>query len=453
MTRGRIASLTWVKPARVGWLKSMRTVLRETFGRREEPRSSVEGLLLEHGIPTAGKATARDEAIALLQAAAEVEHSLLVQYLYAAYSLDPATDLARGRSIARIAHQEMGHLATVQNILSALGAAPYFDRQDRSPNADDPIPFLLEGLSKASLERYIAAEMPALEDIGDLEERELAEEILKRVGQTVQVRRVGALYAKIYWLFQKSDLPEGPISLPTDLFPPGLHVTDEELGNFRLEYQADDDEWQITAGTEIFVDRVASRGEILEALHRIMVQGEGWQPGQDTHYRRFMDAYRAFDSGATPLPVPLNPGSPTAPIGNPTARLLLELFDARYRLALTILVHCFTRSRDDEVQLRTNYLMPWALEEMRRILRQLGETIVTLPADDQPTERAAPAFKLDTFAIPEDEPQSIAAHRLLIDQTSSIVGRIRDAAGPEYDNILNPILARDRERLEILDQL
>ena len=73
----------------------------------------------------------RDEAVFLLDIAAEVEHAVMVQYLFAAYSLrDPSqfTDdkaaLVRDwrKAIAMVAREEMGHLVTVQNLLRSLGA-------------------------------------------------------------------------------------------------------------------------------------------------------------------------------------------------------------------------------------------------------------------------------------------------------------------------------------------
>jgi len=52
----------------------------------------------DEGIPQAGAETAKAEAIRLLQIAAEVEHALLVQYLYSAYSLNPAIQQAGMRN-------------------------------------------------------------------------------------------------------------------------------------------------------------------------------------------------------------------------------------------------------------------------------------------------------------------------------------------------------------------
>src|SRR5262249_34700218 len=72
-------------------------------------------------------ARARDAAIFLLHTAAEIEHALLVQYLYAAYSLgDPKDKTLRAwqDSIVTIAKQEMSHLMTVQGLLRFLGGPP-----------------------------------------------------------------------------------------------------------------------------------------------------------------------------------------------------------------------------------------------------------------------------------------------------------------------------------------
>jgi CDGSH-type Zn-finger protein/uncharacterized Fe-S cluster protein YjdI len=74
-----------------------------------------------------------------LYEAAELEHNLMCTYLYAAFSLKSGPDdglsqpeadaVARWRrSIISVAVEEMGHLAAVWNITSALGGAPRFGR-------------------------------------------------------------------------------------------------------------------------------------------------------------------------------------------------------------------------------------------------------------------------------------------------------------------------------------
>src|SRR5262245_61450705 len=81
----------------------------------------------------------RDEATFLLHTGAEVEHALLVQYLYAAYSIKSPKDVPAEyaskvqswkRTLLGIAREEMGHLITVQNLLKLIGGPITLDRED-----------------------------------------------------------------------------------------------------------------------------------------------------------------------------------------------------------------------------------------------------------------------------------------------------------------------------------
>src|SRR5215470_9026224 len=76
----------------------------------------------------------REALIYMLCEAAELEHAIMCQYLFAAFSLKQAEDegltgsevaaVQRWRKqVSRVATQEMLHLALVQNVLSAIGAA------------------------------------------------------------------------------------------------------------------------------------------------------------------------------------------------------------------------------------------------------------------------------------------------------------------------------------------
>ena len=115
----------------------------------------------------------RDEAIFWLTAAAEIEHFLMVQYLFAAYSLnaDGAGDQEEEvkelqSAILQIAREEMGHLITVQNLLHILGAPLHFGRE-HSPFASEiyPFRFKLEPISLHSLAKYTMAESPIDRDV------------------------------------------------------------------------------------------------------------------------------------------------------------------------------------------------------------------------------------------------------------------------------------------------
>src|SRR5258705_1168652 len=87
----------------------------------------------------------REALIYMLCEAAELEHGIMCQYLFAAFSLkesqdegltaDELTAVTRWqRQILNVAAGEMLHLALVHNMLSAIGAAPHLSR----PNLPAP---------------------------------------------------------------------------------------------------------------------------------------------------------------------------------------------------------------------------------------------------------------------------------------------------------------------------
>ena len=111
----------------------------------------------------------RDYLIMLLHIGAELEHALMVQYLYAAYSLNDRTGTPQQRRqvsewrnlLLTVAREEMGHLLTVQNLLCLLGGPVCFDRSHfPADTAYLPFPFRLEPASAESLAWYVYAEAP-----------------------------------------------------------------------------------------------------------------------------------------------------------------------------------------------------------------------------------------------------------------------------------------------------
>jgi Ferritin-like len=261
----------WVplSPKRSGVARSARAVSGLMMVRPEEV--SVVGSEIScqaELIPEDPSVGPHDEVVSLLHGAAEIEHSLLVQYLYAAYSLemDPkhftgevpakAESLVRmwRDSMVTIAVQEMAHLLTVQNLLRFIGGPLNFEREDLPFKSDlYPFHFALRPLSRATLGWYIAAEMPN-DPPSEIFPDEIAKEIAATLPEGRCVNRVGALYERLIALFDK---------LPDRVFRPQS-----------VAFQARARDWG--ADSELLVYEIGSKEQALAALVDIGRQGEGF---------------------------------------------------------------------------------------------------------------------------------------------------------------------------------
>ena len=123
----------------------------------------------------------RAELAYLLTEAAEIEHGLMCCYLYAAYSLkdrdEPGLSADEGAAVARfrdvildVARDEMAHLALVSNLLSAIGAAPHWQRQNFpvSPGYHPAgVVVSLAPFDRATLDHFLYLERPEGMDLPD----------------------------------------------------------------------------------------------------------------------------------------------------------------------------------------------------------------------------------------------------------------------------------------------
>src|ERR1700747_2960495 len=125
----------------------------------------------------------REALIYMLCEAAELEHGIMCQYLYAAFSLKQSTDegltaeeaaaVQRWRkTISHVATQEMLHLSLVQNLLSAIGCAPHLSRANfpHAPGNSAPgaaLPLLPFG--EQALKHFVCLERPEGMDLDDAE--------------------------------------------------------------------------------------------------------------------------------------------------------------------------------------------------------------------------------------------------------------------------------------------
>ena len=141
--------------------------------------------------------TNKQQLVDALKDAGDIEHQLMVQYLYAGFSLkrdpddectDPEYEHVRrwSSTLFMIARQEMEHLAFVNEMLTAIGEPPHYSRKNigkeglLSPyfssatlgleaGEGDPqpisLPYAFEPFGRASVERFVCGESPPYRDL------------------------------------------------------------------------------------------------------------------------------------------------------------------------------------------------------------------------------------------------------------------------------------------------
>src|SRR6185436_13247802 len=363
----------------------------------------------------------RDYTIFLLHVAAEIEHSLMVQYLYAAYSL---ADDAKARTwrevILGIAKEEMGHLITVQNILRALGAPIHLEREDYPYRSEFyPFHFRLEPLSLRSLARYIYAEAPAEDKWQGAE----ADEIRARAkeDEPTDVNRVGVLYNALVKLFEDPNRIRNEEFLATTV---RYQATWDEYGRgYRAGQRGDQSGANVRNTPDVLIDTVSDRATAVAALKRIAEQGES-PPDAETpksHFARFLQIYQELAGAQPPTrPSPKNPTTNAVdveggtPIKNALAVRWCSLFNTRYRMLLFRLKHAFfvrAGTATDRPTERGN-LVAWTFAEMYN-LRAIAGIVMELPLDKpDETARAGPPFEMPyTLSLPDWDSDKWRAHR------------------------------------------
>lgn len=160
------------------------------------------------------------EMVRLLREAAEVEHALMVQYLYAAFSVK-ASEYPRVLGLATssptsllgVAIQEMEHLHTVNQLLVEIGAAPGLVSQEFPYEPDIyPFPLHLEPLSQKTLAKYVYAEAPKTaldrDDPKNGSERPFLDQLFDLLGD-LRPNQLGSLYGALLELGDEISRPGG----------------------------------------------------------------------------------------------------------------------------------------------------------------------------------------------------------------------------------------------------
>jgi Ferritin-like len=412
-----------------------------TRGGRAEPEAPF---VIEH----------REALIYMLCEAAELEHGIMCQYLFAAFSLKQgenegiaAEELEAAtrwrRAIAHVATEEMLHLALVQNVLSAIGAAPHLTR----PNLPAPahhypagvnltlVPFgeralqhfiFLERPEGMALERARGIDAPLHEAVPLIAEGDI-------VPQLQDFATVGHLYRSI---------EQGLAHLADKLGERYLFV-----GPPRAQATSADFRWpELVAVTDV--------ASAQRALDTILEQGEGargrWESAHFGQFVQILDEYRQMRL-ANPGFDPVRPvmfatvrrcdHDDSVPlIGDRVTSLCTDLFNVSYEILLQLLERYFAHTEETDAQLGT--LADAAVTLMGGVLKPLGDVITTLPVGpDHPGRTAGPSFELfyeNDYLLPHRE----SAWALLeerVRDASSFCDRVEQSAPDDVATAIGPV--------------
>ncbi len=360
----------------------------------------------------------REALIYMLCEAAELEHGIMCQYLYAAFSLkqsegegltdEQAQAVQRWRrQISHVATQEMLHLSLVQNLLSAIGAAPHLSR----PNFPQParhypagVHLALIPFGEAALRHFMFLERPEGMDIEDA----AGIAAFRRAAPSMQhgeIVPLGQDFATVGHLYRSIEAGIAHLAEKYGeqwLFvgPPRAQATQPYFG------------WpELVAVTDVASAQLA--------IDEILEQGEGprgdWAQAHFGQFVAILDEYIALRE-ANPT---FNPVRPVVPVNvrqaerdtdiplvsDPVTRRVMDMFNVSYEILLLMLQRFFAHTEETDSQLKA--LADATIALMFGALKPLGDLVTTLPAGPEyPNRTAGPSFELfyeSDYVLPHRE--------------------------------------------------
>jgi hypothetical protein len=363
----------------------------------------------------------RNQLADLLSQAAEIEHDVMLQYLFAAFSLKKTIaeggvnyaqlEAMRGwaTTMMLVARQEMEHLGLVLNLLTAIGEAPILRRPSFPiPARTFPmnLPSSLDKFSPDTVLRFVCYEMPKAVSADN---KKYLSRFLPNFdpGNYDGIYRTYVEIEKLFEDLREADLFIGPASAQ---FYSGWNSLLGRGMARGMIYPIPGDVAQQPI-YDISMIAVNNLSDVKKVIHQIIEEGEGANEESTTsHFARFLEMHEQLtdmmtrDSSFQPARNVLsNPqvaagGSTPLPgvnyISNPDTQRVMRLFDLAYGAMLLMLMRYFAHtdeSDSDLVALQNTVFFPM----MTVGIRPLGEILTQLPAHEPAlSARAGPGFTL-----------------------------------------------------------
>jgi hypothetical protein len=397
----------------------------------------------------------REALIYTLGKAAALEHLVMCQYLYAAFSMKDREDdglppeqleaVKRWRrELFHIAEQEMLHLALVQNVLTAVGGAPAFGR----PNFPLPVHAYPAGVQMAllpfgetSLRHFAYLERPEGLDVADAEAFEALDKAAPlpaaeedEIGPRMQdFPTIGALYRAVESGLERLTERWGEARL--FLGPPAAQATET---HFR---------WP-----ELIP--VTGLASARAAIDTIVEQGEGARGDwKDAHFGRLiviLDEYLAMKA-ADPTFEPARPvlqacvreredGLAVPIITEHFPNRCTDLLNAIYEVLLQLLARYFAHT--DETDDHLAVLAAVSVGLMKTVIKPLGGLVTRLPVGpEHPGATAGPTFELfygvDYLLPHRDAAWAVMEERMRV--IAELGTHCRDVCAPLYMPVLSKV--------------
>lgn len=376
----------------------------------------------------------------LLAEAAQVEHLIMCQYLYASFSLKTGPDegLTAGQAaaVARwyelltgIAVEEMLHLALVFNVMTAIGAAPPLSRPNFPRHSDDlpgRVQFALLPFGTESLTHFLYLERPEGMERADAAGFVPAAPPRAPV-QPDEVMPRGQDFGTVGHLYRS--IEQGLTAFSERIGERAVFV-----GPQRAQASPELFRWPQLITVHDLPTAMAAIGEIIE-------QGEGargnWKPahygrflGIWEEYRKLTEADPSFEPARPVIPAftrqPYDIPEPQPLIGDPLTRSVAEVFNLGYEMLLQMLNRFFTHTDETDEQLAA--LVGAAFGLMAGVLRPLGRALTRLPAGpDHPGRTAGPTFEM-YYQFGNFVPWREPAWALLTERACLLAARCQAAA-------------------------